>query len=72
MSRTTHLVLQGLVQAGQLFVSSPGVTLSPNWTAGLHAVLAGLTLVIAGYSHRFNTDGSPQEKPFHEKPQGAE
>lgn len=64
MSRTIHLILQGLVAFGQVFVSFPDVELTPNWRAFAHAALAGLTLVIAHRAQEFNTDGTRQTEPY--------
>lgn len=67
MSRSVHLIIQGLVQFGQVFISSPGVELSPNWRAFTHAALAALTLVIASKAQEYNTDGSKQTEPYGQK-----
>lgn len=72
MTRTFHLILQGVIQTVQIFVSAPGVELSPNWKAFAHAALAGLTLIVAGIAQEYNTDGSKQSEPFGQKPEGRD
>ncbi len=64
MTRTTHILLQAIIQAGQAFVSYPGLQLSTETMALLHAVLGGMTMVVASLSQTYNTDGTPQTVPF--------